>query len=385
MYVPPMASVGMLTNEFVPLSGGIATYAMELARAAVQLGHRVVLLAPAAGLRDSGADRSLPFEVIRYRGPGASIRDYGGLLPAALKIARRTDIDLLHACDPSSIAALSVTQPVHRRAFVATIHGSEVNRAGRGIYGQVAKLLGFYTRPAHIFANSEYTRSLLLRHCPAVAASRASVTPLGVDASWFEPAAPSSWLATQGVRPDERLIACVARLTPRKGQAVAIDVFSRLPARLRQNSRLLLIGATPAADTAYGALLRQRAEPHGDRVLLAGKLPAAELRAIYARSDAFLLPGGQAGPWVEGFGLVFLEAAAQGLPAVAGRQGGVAEAVVDEETGLLAPAADADALRTCLERLLDDAALRTRLGEAARARARTFTWERCAALTYGSA
>jgi glycosyltransferase involved in cell wall biosynthesis len=87
---------------------------------------------------------------------------------------------------------------------------------------------------------------------------------------------------------------------------------------------------------------------------------------------------------VEGFGLVLLEAAMQGLPAVAGRLGGVPEIVRDNETGLLVAPGDRMALAAALQRLLDDEALRTKLGHAAREAARHFTWDRCARQIFGT-
>jgi glycosyltransferase involved in cell wall biosynthesis len=377
-----MTRLGLLTNEFLPIAGGIGTYAMEVARAAVAQGHEVTLLAPSFGRQTGHVDRQLPFRVLRYPARGAALRDYATLLPAALALARAADIDVLHACDSSSLAALSVTQPLHRRQFLATIHGSDVKRAGAGAYRQVARLAGFYTRPQRILANSHYTRSLLLDNCPGVDPARVIVTPLGVASSWFEPAGDAECLRELGVQSAHQLIVCVARITARKGQIAAVKAFGKLPEDQRRGARLLLIGAANPSDARYEAELQRVVRAGAPGVILGGKLAMRDVRSIYARARLFVLPGGTDGPWVEGFGLVFLEAAAQGLPAVAGRQGGVAEAVVHERTGLLVEPGDVDALALAMQRLLGDAELCHNLGQQARARARTFTWERCAAQTY---
>ncbi len=377
-----MTRLGLLTNEFLPIAGGIGTYAREIARAAVAQGHEVTLLAPAFGQQNRQQDEQLPFRVLRYPGRGASLGDYASLLPAALAFARRAELDVLHACDSPSLAALSVTQPLHRRDFLATIHGSDVKRAGAGLYRRVARLGGFYTRPLRILANSQYTRSLLLDNCPSVEPARVLVTPLGVDGSWFEPAGDVECLRQLGVRSEHQLIVCVARITARKGQIAAVQAFGKLPEGLREGARLLLIGAANPSDARYQAELQRVVRAGAPGVILAGKLATPDVRAIYARASVFLLPGGSDGPWVEGFGLVFLEAAAQSLPAVAGRQGGVPEAVVHERTGLLVEPGDIDALAVATQRLLVDDQLRYQLGQQACEHARTFTWERCAAQTY---
>jgi glycosyltransferase involved in cell wall biosynthesis len=95
------------------------------------------------------------------------------------------------------------------------------------------------------------------------------------------------------------------------------------------------------------------------------------LPAVYTASDLFVLlptPDEEDGE-VEGFGMVYLEAAARGVPAVAWRTGGVAEAVVDGVTGLVVPAGDADGAGDAIERLLADSALRREMADAAKAHA----------------
>jgi glycosyltransferase involved in cell wall biosynthesis len=85
---------------------------------------------------------------------------------------------------------------------------------------------------------------------------------------------------------------------------------------------------------------------------------------VYASSDIFVLPSED-----EGFGLVFLEAAAYGLPSIGTHVGGIPEAVLDNVTGLLVPPGDSVALTAAITRLVRDADLRSRLGRAGMARA----------------
>ena len=106
--------------------------------------------------------------------------------------------------------------------------------------------------------------------------------------------------------------------------------------------------------------------------MLLGRVPEEDKPALYAASDVFCMPcrvrwGGLE---QEGFGIVFAEAAAAGIPQVAGRSGGADEAVVHGETGLvLDEPKDVGAVAAALCDLLDDDALRDRMGRAARARA----------------
>ncbi len=105
-----------------------------------------------------------------------------------------------------------------------------------------------------------------------------------------------------------------------------------------------------------------------------GRVPDADLPALYACADVFAMccRDRWGGLEAEGFGIVFLEAAACGVPAVAGRSGGSHEAVVDGETGFVVAAAGRrQRYAHAIRRLTDDEALRARMGDAARTRAVT--------------
>jgi phosphatidylinositol alpha-1,6-mannosyltransferase len=107
-------------------------------------------------------------------------------------------------------------------------------------------------------------------------------------------------------------------------------------------------------------------------------VPDADLPALYAAADVFVMlcRDRWGGLEAEGFGIVFLEAAACGVPAVAGRSGGAHDAVVDGETGYVVEPRDVDAASAAIGRLVGDDALRARLGAAARARAeREFSYD----------
>jgi phosphatidylinositol alpha-1,6-mannosyltransferase len=117
----------------------------------------------------------------------------------------------------------------------------------------------------------------------------------------------------------------------------------------------------------------------GERIRFVGRVDDASLRALYRTAEVFALPTrsrvgvGAAG---EGFGLVFLEAAAAGLPILAGRTAAVPEVIEDEETGLLVDPEDRRAVAHAVDRLLGDQELRAHLGRAARTSVlRRFTYE----------
>src|SRR4029077_9477249 len=129
--------------------------------------------------------------------------------------------------------------------------------------------------------------------------------------------------------------------------------------------------------------LARRAARLGGRARLLGRVPDGELADLYASADvlAMLCRARAGGLEAEGFGIVFLEAAACGVPSVAGRSGGSHEAVADGETGYVVAPRDVEAVRAAIAALMGDDELRTRMGEAARRRAlEEFSYDRLAAL-----
>lgn len=163
--------------------------------------------------------------------------------------------------------------------------------------------------------------------------------------------------ARLGFPPDAFIIGCMGRQEAYKGVDHLTDAVARMP---DPDGRLLLLVAGDGPD-------RNRLEAHatatlGARARFLGRVP--DIDDFLACCDVFSLPS-----QLEGFGLVYVEAAFHGLPSVAARVGGVPDAITDGVTGLLVPVGDVSAIADALQRLRSDGALRVKLGEAARARA----------------
>lgn len=164
--------------------------------------------------------------------------------------------------------------------------------------------------------------------------------------------------------PSGSTLLSVARLVPRKG----IDTVLRALASLPESVTYRVVGSGPDE-----ARLRQLARDLGvaRRVAFLGRLSDAELGEEYQRCSVFVLPARRVGGSLEGFGLVFFEAAAWGRPVVAGRSGGEIDAVVDGETGLLVDGGSVEAVADAIRGLLDNPERLRRLGEAGRRRVET--------------
>jgi glycosyltransferase involved in cell wall biosynthesis len=169
----------------------------------------------------------------------------------------------------------------------------------------------------------------------------------------------------------------VGAVKRRKGYDLALRAF-RLVQERHPAARYWIVGALE--QPAHHRSLLDLAAAEGLRnVEFLGQVSDERLDRCYREASVFLLAPRAVGLHFEGFGLVFLEAGAHGLPVAATRTGGVPDAVRHGETGLLAEPEDVAGLADAVLRLLDDPALAARLGRAGRDRAETLTWERYAA------
>lgn len=162
-------------------------------------------------------------------------------------------------------------------------------------------------------------------------------------------------------------------LIPRKGLHTLLDAVARLPGKWE-----LAVAGSAAADPRYARAQAERARRLGlgDRVRFHGPLPDAELAALMARSHVLVVPSSY-----EGFGIVYLEGMAFGLPAIATTAGAAGEIITDGVDGYLVAPNDATALAGRLAALAVDRALLARLSAAALARfGRHPTWEQSASL-----
>ena len=252
------------------------------------------------------------------------------LLPAMVASFRRAaaraarDADLVHAhWLPAGAIALSLRKP-----YVVQVWGTDIELARRAP-GLARPIL---RRARRVVAASTW----LADAARDLGATGVDVIPSGVElpAEVVPPA-----------EPPEVLYA--GRLSREKGVLDLVEAANGLP--------LVVAGDGPLRERVPGAI---------------GFVPHDELERLYERAAVVACPSRR-----EGFGVVCAEAMAHGRPVVASAVGGFLDLVVDEETGLLVPPRDPRALRAALERLLADAELRSRLGEAARARIRErFAW-----------
>lgn len=375
----------LATSEFAPFRGGIGTYAYELACAAADAGHEVVVLAPDYGKDQSELDRQFAFTVERYAATAASMKGLPGRISALRRVMRGRKFDAVHAIDWPFFIPMRLARKLAPGArFLMTVHGSEIAYMQAPKRRFLLDLIGFWEKGwARWVANSGYTRDFLLGSFPKVRDIDVVTEPLAVSADWLTAREDrASARAALGVPEDAVVILSLGRVVPRKGHAVIAEALALLPPEVLADVRWWVVG--PLLESGHAEALQAAAARLSASTSFFGAVPSEEVRRRIAASDIFCLPGYRdEGGRVEGFGLVFLEAGAFGVPAVATDSGGIPEAVERDRTGLLVPERDAQALADALLRMIEDRDLRARLGAAARDKAEGTTWAEIAARTYG--
>jgi glycosyltransferase involved in cell wall biosynthesis len=172
-----------------------------------------------------------------------------------------------------------------------------------------------------------------------------------------------------GCHDHEVLLLTIGRLVARKAVHQLIAMMERFRG---QPVRLLIVGSGPAADALRAEVGRRALDEH---VRLLGQLSEAEKFEVLTIADAYVSTSQH-----EGFGLVFLEAMARGLPVVAYDHGGQSDFLRDTETGFVVPLNDLDRFTDRCRRLVESRTLRRALGARARAVAEELYIDRCAAL-----
>jgi phosphatidylinositol alpha-1,6-mannosyltransferase len=350
----------LVTNDFPPKVGGIQSYLWELWRR-LPPADVTVLTTPHQGSRRFDAEQG--FEIVRTREPVLFPNPL--LLRRVRELAARVGAELV-VLDPA--VPLGVIGPRLGLPYVPVLHGAEVTVPARlPMAGRLlSRVLG---GAALIVSAGGYPEQEARRLRPAL--PPVVRVPPGVDTNRF---APVDGAGRAGARrklglPDGiPLVVSVSRLVPRKGMDVLIQAAGRLD-RSGQHPRLQVAIAGGGRDRRrLERLIGANAAP----VRLLGRVPDSHLPDLYRSADVFALccRSRWGGLEQEGFGIVFLEAAASGVACVAGDSGGAAEAVLDGETGLvLADPSDVDSVAAAIGQLLSDPGFAQHLGRGARGRA----------------
>ena len=348
----------LATNDFPPKIGGIQSLLWEWWRRLPPEAF-TVLTSPYRG--DKEWDATQPFRVERTREP--VLLPHPWMVKQINSLARTTGAELI-VLDPA--VPLGIVGPALELPYDVVLHGAEVTVPGRLPISK--QVLGTVLRRArHVIAAGGYPAAEAIH-----AAGRdlpITVVPPGVDSERFRPLSAderAEHRARHDLPADAKVVIGVSRLVPRKGFDVAIKAVAQLSATM-PDVLLVISGAGRDRDRLEKLATELRAP-----VRFLGRVPHDDLPGLIGCADVFtmLCRNRWGGLEQEGFGIVFVEAAACGVPQVAGRSGGAHEAVAHGETGLVVDhPEDVGAVTEALRTLLSDDAQRGRMAVAARRRA----------------
>lgn len=373
----------LLTDEFPPVVTGIARLMGEIARRY----PRGELLVSTGQHRDSidSDGRFARLTIDRLPIPNRSLRNVAGLMlwsrrAAALARQHRPRFAWSDSLRPCAYPAKWIHERVGTK-YGVLVHGGDLLYELHKLHhsplarGTAKALLG---SAGAVVANSQWTREQaqkVLRELGLDSqAERVKVVPLGTDPEQFRPGLDTREVRARYRLTDEPWVITVAQLEPHKG----VDTALRTVARVRREGievGYLVVGSGKQRE-AYRRLAAEL--DLTDVVRFTGNVPDADLPALYNCAVAYLGLSRRAGRTsVEGFGLALAEAGACGLPVIATRSGGLAEAVQEGESGFAVEPDEPEAAAAALKRVLSDQLLARRLGQGARQRTETYyNWDR---------
>jgi glycosyltransferase involved in cell wall biosynthesis len=348
-----MASIGIYRSLF-PLPS--ETFISEQARALRRFSPRMLARRYLGG-------SSLPV-ITPAPGAWSRLRDLAFAAtadPRWFPVGRALEgIQLIHAhFGPDGIYAMRLAQ-ARGIPFLVTFHGFDVTSTDWALASSLRPSSACYLmhraelkRSGGAFiAVSKFIRSILLEQ--GFPPERVRLHYIGVDTARFVPA---------GDPGSRTHLLCVGRHVEKKGIDVLLEAFARVAPRFPRVD-LLQVGSGPLTSTLKALAARLGL---GDRVRFLGSRPHEEVRRMMQEAYAFVLPSRRAGTGdSEALGIVFLEASACGRPVISTVHGGIPEAVLHGETGLLAAEGDPESLAAHLATLLGDRELADAMGRRGR-------------------
>ena len=369
----------LITDTFLPRLGGRENYYHFLFSHLTQ--EKVVIVTPDLTGDWENFDRSYPLPIHRIPKMSRLWFRLGRIgrwqwFQELWKLIQRYHIDLVH-CGlvlPDGLTGWLLWKTLGIPYIIYT-HGKELlEHQDNPIPFELMKMV--LSQATKVVANSHYTTTLSADL--GIPAQQRTIIHPGIDPrEWMDPV-PSQHL--DRIRQTNHwetspIILSVGRLIERKGQDTVIAAMPQILTN-HPHAKYLIIGDGPHREHLQKLAAEMGLDPV---VKLMGEVPLADLRLYYALATVFVMvsrqpPGSHE---VEGFGIVYLEANACGLAVVAGKSGGIADAVVDGETGYLVDPFSPAQVAAAIDQLLTDPTLRQQLADQGKYRAITeFNWSR---------
>jgi len=354
----------LYTLEFPPFAGGAGVYTAGLAKGLAKLGHDVTVLAPAYKENSAEWDAKQPYRIIRIRLPESKWK----VLVGAFQLLRvwaclLPDVVFVTESGAQRSAALALLFPIRVR-YCVTVHGSEIewylhSKQQDSLLRRISKrlIVRLFLRAHAIVCVSHFTRKALLQALPNLE-SRTVVVYNGVDLDQWVPVSTEQILnRRRELTLEGPVLLTVARLIPEKGIDTVIEALGRIVADI-PTVKYVVVGIGPDRERLEKLVAKLSLQ---NSVIFTGKISNDDLKVFYSLCDVFVMVS-RPGTRIEGFGLVYAEAGAYGKPVIAGRTGGVPEAVRDGYNGILVDPYSIDEVERAIRTLLSNPSLAQEMG-----------------------
>ncbi len=345
-----------VTNEFVPIGGGIATYSFELSSALNRLGHKTIVIAARRNAKNIAYDQKIDFPVFRTLEFKSSFFRHLHRLYVSIKVSYVCKPKILLASDWRPGLIVLIVSKIFGIPFAVSAYGSEVFLAQQNALSRWLSRYVF-NKAVVIFSISQYTKELLVKF--GVDSDKVKVITLGVNPDrWYVSEEQIQEIKNRLGLHEKRILLTLARLDSRKGHDI---VLRALPTVLASYPNTLYVIAGKGDNEHH---LRNLVSQLGleQNVIFTGFISEEDKAPLYFASDVYVLLSRQEDVKVEGFGITLLEASACGRPVVAGKHGGVVDAVEDGRTGLLVDPHDPNEVAKTINCLLKDTDFAYELG-----------------------
>lgn len=289
------------------------------------------------------------------------------LIAGSVRLSKQAkQCDIIHCLDEHYLALTGLTAFLAKKPYV--IHSIGTYSALLLRKTVLKALYKFIFKRAHrVICISRFTRDVLMKH---ITLHNTEVIFPGVSEEYF---VQSEDIVPVGKK-ENIILLSVGAVKGRKGYDISLRAFAKVKKKIN-SIKYYITGDIQSGQ--YYELLKQIIKEQGieNDVAFLGKVNRTELITLYQDCTIFVLTPRYINDNFEGFGLVYLEAGASAKPVVASASGGVPDAVVDRETGILVPENDCDATAAALEELINNEELRHTLGTNGYHRARKFTWD----------
>lgn len=348
--------------EFPPFPGGQATYAFEMAASLSQKGERVEVICPR--YQDIVDDFDYKFDVSRiFKHQQISISAYFDLCKILMNV---DECDVILCCDIRA-GLLTTAMPWIKGKKVLMFHGGEILHSESSYFSKIVNKISACNKDK-LVANSRYSAGLVEKHI----GKKCHAIPLGVSDYWKESIGSSFDDKNLEFLRGKKILYLAARIEKRKGHIQAFEII--LSSNLVEDPEFVFAFSGKNVDEEHMKKVLSYCEKYPKLFMYLGVISRNDVKEMYRISKALLLPAISEPKHIEGFGLVILEAAAQGCPCIVTSVGGIPDAVSENNSGVLFDIEDKCMAAELICRIVNDDSYQRKLSKGAKEFSALMTW-----------